>query len=120
MIVAIPATGEDLTAEIDPRFGRAGRFLIVDTDTDEIRVVENVQNLSASQGAGIQSAKGVLDAGATDVLTAHVGPKAFSTLSAGGARIYTGLSGSAGDALAMLTGGKLKPAAGADVQGHWA
>ena len=32
MKVAVSFTGKDLTAQIDPRFGRCGYFIIVETD----------------------------------------------------------------------------------------
>jgi predicted Fe-Mo cluster-binding NifX family protein len=104
---------------VDPRFGRAAQFLIVNTETDEVHVVANTQNLNAAQGAGIQSAKTVLDAGAEAVLTRHVGPKAFATLNAGGVAVYTGISGGASEAVDQLKAGKLTPADRADVEGHW-
>jgi predicted Fe-Mo cluster-binding NifX family protein len=120
MIVAIPVAGSALSAEMDPRFGRAEQFLLVDTETDQMRVLANNQNLNAPQGAGIQAAKAVLDAGAEAVLSRHVGPKAFATLTAGGATVYTGISGTADDALQQLRSGQLNPSQGADVDGHWA
>jgi len=53
MKIGIPATGETLEAVIDPRFGRCKFFVIVDTDTMEVRAVSNSGG-KAGEGAGIQ------------------------------------------------------------------
>ena len=36
MKIAVTAQGGELTSELDPRFGRAAWFVIVDTDTGEL------------------------------------------------------------------------------------
>ena len=35
MKIAFPASGDTLDAQLDARFGRAAKFIIVDSDTDE-------------------------------------------------------------------------------------
>jgi predicted Fe-Mo cluster-binding NifX family protein len=119
MKVAITIQGEELSSPIDPRFGRAAGFLVVDTETSKFSYIENKQNLQAAQGAGIQTGKAVVELGVDAVLTGHVGPKAFATLSAGGIAIYTGIRGTACDALDQLKAGTLELSSGADVEGHW-
>jgi len=119
MKLAITAAGDDLQAPLDPRFGRAARFILYDTETKEFDVVDNAQNLNAPQGAGVQSAETVSRLGAECLLTGHCGPKAFRTLTAAGIRIYTGLSGSVADAIHRYESGQLEAAADADVEGHW-
>ncbi|MBW2000092.1 MAG: NifB/NifX family molybdenum-iron cluster-binding protein, partial [Deltaproteobacteria bacterium] len=52
MRVAVSSQGEDLNAEVDPRFGRASKFLVVDTKDMSFEVVENSQSLNLPQGAG--------------------------------------------------------------------
>jgi predicted Fe-Mo cluster-binding NifX family protein len=43
MIIAVTAQGTDLKGEVDPRFGRANHFLLVDSETMDFQVAENQQ-----------------------------------------------------------------------------
>jgi predicted Fe-Mo cluster-binding NifX family protein len=118
--VVITAQGPGLDSPVDPRFGRARHFVLFDTESGEYSGYDNAHNLNAPQGAGIQAAQAVARLGAEAVLTGHVGPKAFTTLQAANIAIYTGVSGTVEEAIAQFKSGRLKPAARADVQGHWA
>ena len=119
MRVVVTAQGPTLDALADPRFGRAKYLILVDTDTGEHSAVDNEINLNAAQGAGIQAAQNVAQLGAEAVLTGHVGPKAFMTLQAANIAVYTGVSGTVGEAIEQFKSGRLTAAAKADVQGHW-
>jgi predicted Fe-Mo cluster-binding NifX family protein len=119
MKIAITTSGHDLDAPIDPRFGRARRFLLVDQERHEVTIVENQQNRGLAQGAGIQAAQQVVDAGATALLTGHCGPKAFAVLRAAGVAVHAGAAGSAREALDALLAGEIPAADAADVDGHW-
>ena len=119
MKLAITSQGTDLNSPVDPRFGRAKYFLLVDSESGECTAQDNSQNLNAVQGAGIQAARNVIDAGAEAVVTGHVGPKAFTTLQAAHIKVHTGASGSAREALEQFQAGKLPDAGSPDVQGHW-
>ncbi|MCA1793700.1 MAG: hypothetical protein LC660_07485 [Desulfobacteraceae bacterium] len=44
MKIAITSTGRDLSAEVDPRFGRAAYILVVDTDTLDFEIIDNAEN----------------------------------------------------------------------------
>ncbi len=119
MKVAVSATAKNLEAQVDPRFGRAAWFLLVDPDTLEYEAIENTQNLQAPQGAGIQAAVLVARQKAEAVLTGHCGPKAFDTLKAAGVGVVVGVSGSVREALEQFKAGKCAYAQSADVSGHW-
>jgi len=119
MKVVVTAQGAGLDSPVDPRFGRAAYFVLVDTDTGEATAEDNAQNLNAPQGAGIQAGQTVARLGAEAVLTGHVGPKAFTTLQAAGIRVYAGASGTVREAVEALKAGRLEAAEKADVQGHW-
>jgi len=119
MKLAITSEGESLQSPVDPRFGRAKFFVVVDTETQAVIAVHNAANLNAAQGAGIQAGKIVVELGVKTLLTGHVGPKAFATLQAGNVEIYTGASGTVANAIEQLKAGQLKAAQGADVVGHW-
>jgi len=120
MKIAITAQGTELASEVDPRFGRASYFLVVDTDTGECTPVDNTVNLNSAQGAGVQSGMKVADLGVEALVSGHVGPKAFSVLKTAGVKMYTGATGSVADALEAFKEGKLTLAEDADVDGHWA
>jgi len=108
-----------MDAQADPRFGRAAGFIIYDTDGGKFEYIDNKQNLQAMQGAGIQAAKTVVDAGAKAVITGHCGPKAFMTLKSAGIAIYTGASGPVSGVVEKFKRGEFSEARDADVQGHW-
>ena len=120
MKIIITSEGTSLESPVDPRFGRAKHFLLMDTDTGEFSAHDNTQNLNAAQGAGIQAAQSAARLGAEAVLTGHVGPKAFTTLQAANIAVYTCVSGTVKEAIEQFNSGRLAPAKNADVEGHWA
>lgn len=85
--IAVTSEGPTLQHAVDPRFGRAGGFVVVDTDTMETTYVDNGASQVLAQGAGIQAAENIVNAGAEVLLTGFVGPKAFAALQAAGVRI---------------------------------
>lgn len=117
--IAFTTSGNDLSAPLDRRFGRAPRFLIYDLDSRNFELVDNIQNLNAAQGAGIQSAQTVAGAGAKAVVTGNCGPKAFRVLRAAGVSIYNTDLVTVAEALNAYLSGKLKEADAANVEGHW-
>lgn len=119
MKIALTATGETLDAGIDPRFGRAAGFIIYDTSDKSFIYMGNPVKLESVQGAGIQTAKNIIDSGAKKVITGNVGPKAFTTLNTAGIEIYTGASGTVKEALKALEDGNLEKTESANVSGHW-
>ena len=119
MKIVVTSQGSDLNAQVDPRFGRARSFLVVDTDTEEFSVHDNTQNLNAVQGAGIQAGRTVAELGVEAVVTGNVGPKAFAALQAAGVKIYLGASGTVKEAVEQFKAGQLQDASKANVEGHW-
>ncbi|HNX97527.1 MAG TPA: NifB/NifX family molybdenum-iron cluster-binding protein [Candidatus Aminicenantes bacterium] len=119
MKIAFSATSDSLDAALDPRFGRAKGFLVVDLDQDRSEFIDNHQNLNAAQGAGIQAAETVSRSGAGALVTGHCGPKAFRALAASGIRIYHTDATTVAEALARYREGKLVEVGAADVEGHW-
>jgi predicted Fe-Mo cluster-binding NifX family protein len=93
MKIAVSARGKTLESEMDPRFGRAAYFILIDPESMAFEVLENRQNLSLPQGAGIQAAQTVVDHGARAVITGNCGPKAFRVLQAAGVQVAVGLTG---------------------------
>jgi predicted Fe-Mo cluster-binding NifX family protein len=120
MLVAVSSTGDTLDSAVDPRFGRAAKFVIVDTETGEYRAIDNAQSIGAVQGAGIQAAHTVSRQAAEYVITGHCGPKAFRALAAAGIKVILGVDGTVGEAVEKLKAGEVSPSDGANVEGHWA
>ncbi len=117
MKIAITSTGKTLDSQVDPRFGRAACFIIIDTETTDFSVIEN-ESAAASGGAGISSAKAVIDAGAQAVLTGNCGPNAERTLTAAGVKLYTGVTGTVAEAIEHFKNGRLTMASGPNVEPH--
>jgi predicted Fe-Mo cluster-binding NifX family protein len=72
---------------VDPRFGRAAGFVVVDLATMATSYIDNGGSQAMAQGAGIQAAENVAKAGAGVLLSGFVGPKAFQALLAGGIQV---------------------------------
>lgn len=98
MKIAISAAGEQLTSNINSRFGRCDYFMIYDTETQEATAVENGGRLSPG-GAGVATAKMVADLGVQAVITGLVGPKAFNALKGAGITIYSSNGGTVEQAI---------------------
>ncbi len=120
MKVAVTVQGRDLDAAVDPRFGRAAGFLIVDTASGALEYLDNTSGIGAAQGAGIEAARRIAERGAHVLLTGHCGPNAYRALQAAGIKVCSGLAGgNAREAVEQYEAGTLPEATGADVQGHW-
>ena len=108
MKIAISATGKDLDSAIDPRFGRASYFIIVDAESGNIvNVIDNLAAQDAAQGAGINAATLVAGSGAQTVLTGQIGPKAFEVLQASGIKMISNVSGTVGEAIEQYKKGTI-------------
>jgi len=120
MKLAFTTSGSTLESSLDPRFGRAPKFLLYDTETKTAVAIDNTPALNAAQGAGVQAAEAVVKAGADGLVTGHVGPKAFRVLTAAGITIFLTDAPTIAEALGRWSEGKLSPAPSPDVEGHWA
>ena len=98
MRIAVSSSGVDLDSQIDPRFGRAQNFLIVNPENWEFEVFEN-PNRDAAQGAGIQSAQFAAGKDISVVITGRCGPNAERVLSSSRIQIITGAKGKVKDAI---------------------
>jgi len=120
MKIAFTSTGKDLSSDMDPRFGRAKYFVVMDDETNKAESSDNAQNLNAAQGAGIQAAESVARLGAGVVITGNIGPKAFRILNAAGIKVYLSDICTVDEAVRRFKAGELKPVLAANVEGHWA
>jgi len=85
--LAITSEGPLLDDQVDPRFGRAAGFIIIDLETMDFQYQDNGAGQARAQGAGIQAAEIVTQSGVDAVLTGFVGPKAFQALAATGIQV---------------------------------
>jgi predicted Fe-Mo cluster-binding NifX family protein len=118
MKIAVSSTGNSVDSLIDPRFGRCGTFLILDTETMKAESVVN-DSLSAAHGAGIGAAQKVASLGVKAVITGHVGPNAHMALSGAGVDIYTASEGTVKEAVELLKKGGLSKVSSPTVGGHF-
>ncbi len=119
MKLAITATGTNLSADVDPRFGRASYILVVDADTLAVEVIDNAANKDSFKGAGIQAAAAVSDKGAEVLLTGFCGPNAFKTLDAAGVRVVNDVSGTVQYAVERFKAGEYTFSSSPNAEGHW-
>jgi len=110
--------GDNLDSDVDPRFGRCKYFLIIDTDSMNVKSVSN-DSMMASGGAGIQAAQMVAKTGAGIVITGNIGPNAFQTLKAAGVKVITGVNGGIKDVVDMFNRGELKKIEVSSVGSHF-
>jgi len=121
MLIAIAAQGGSMDSPVEERFGRAAGFIICDTEKSGLRWHDNSQNLQSAQGAGIQSAKHVIESDATVLIARNVGPKAYDLLERAGVAMYLCPEECrlAGEAIDKFKAGMLQRLSGANQEGHW-
>ncbi|KPJ55174.1 hypothetical protein AMJ47_01515 [Parcubacteria bacterium DG_72] len=113
MRICITATGNNLDAALDPRFGRAMYFLIVDNKGKLIKAIKNT-GVQAMRGAGITAAQIVAKEKVNVVITGNIGPNASMVLGSSGIKIFLGNPAmSVREVLQEYQKGKLQEAKGA-------
>lgn len=117
--IAITSEGPNLDDAVDPRFGRAAGFIVVDPQTLEFEYIDNGASQTMAQGAGIQAAENVVRAGANVLLTGYVGPKAFLALEAGKIKVAQNLENmTVRQAVECYNKGEVEWAAAPNRMGH--
>jgi predicted Fe-Mo cluster-binding NifX family protein len=115
--VAVTSQGSVLSSELDPRFGRARYFVVVDLESGEVVAHDNGANLQATHGAGTQAAQDVVHLGAEAVITGNLGPKAAAALRAASVPVYRQTWGTVRDAIEQFKAGRLQQVSDADAFG---
>ena len=118
MKICVSAESSSLDAPIDPRFGRCPYFVIVDSETMQFEVIQNMAS-GATGGAGIQAAQTIASKGAEVLITGNVGPNAFQALSAASIKIVTGASGTIREVVEKYKKGELGETGAPTVGGHF-
>lgn len=105
--IAISSEGPTLEDWVDPRFGRAGGFVVVELPERKLEYIDNGASQMMAMGAGIETAERMAAAGVEVVLSGYVGPKAFAALSAAGIKICQDVEGlTVGEAIDNYVAGK--------------
>lgn len=119
MRICITCLGSTLDSQIDPRFGRAQYFLIVN---EKGKLEEAVANpgIRAMRGAGISAAQEISNKGVNILITGNIGPNAFGVLATTGIKVFLVSSTiSAKEAFKMWKENKLSEVKAPSVGGHF-
>lgn len=79
MKIAISASGKNAESLLDKRFGRCEYFQIHDTESGEIKVLDN-NGQNSSGGAGIAASNQLIDEDVDVIITGSLGPNAFELI----------------------------------------
>ena len=118
MKVAVSSNGENLDAQLDPRFGRCQFFLVVNPDDMSFEACNN-ESAAQGGGAGIQAAQFLASQGVAAVITGNCGPNAVQTLSAAGIELFGGQTGTVREVVERFKKGDLRPTSEATVDSHF-
>ena len=118
MKLAVSSSGNNLEAQLDPRFGRCAYFLVINPDDMGFEAFEN-ESAFQGGGAGIQAAQFLASQGVDSVITGNCGPNAVQTLSAAGIDLFTGQAGIVREVVERFKKGHLSPSSEATVDSHF-
>ncbi len=116
-IIVTAKNKQGLESELDPRFGRANYFALVDTESRDLNFIEN-SAAEASSGAGVGAAQLVADQKVDVVISGKFGPKAFNGLNAANIKLYSSNSGTLAEVVKEYNKGNLKQLSNASNSGH--
>ena len=117
--IAITSDGPTLGDQVDPRFGRAAGFIVIDLETMDFEYIDNGASQAMAQGAGIQAAEIVAGSGVQAILTGYVGPKAYMALEAAGIRVAQNIENmTVAQAIERFKQGQVEWAGSPNKQGH--
>lgn len=116
-IVAISAEGPSTDDAVDPRYGRAGGFVLAAFPHGDLSLAPSITYLDngdaqiRATGAGIATTEHLADAGVNVVISGYVGPKAFEALQAAGITVIQDMDGmTVGQALKKYRAGECQTA----------
>lgn len=79
MKVAIGLEENSYNSRVDGRFGRAGYFIIINSETKEYEIIENFAKDEVS-GAGLKVVRTLVDLGVDEIIVGEIGPKVETLL----------------------------------------
>ena len=119
MKICITSLGPNLDSPIDPRFGRAQYFLVLDEDGNLRESLPN-SGMGAMRGAGIAASQQIVNQGVEVLITGNIGPNAFGALLASKIKVFLGPPGiSVKEVFKMWKENKLSQIQAPSVPGHF-
>ena len=111
MKIAVSSTGKNLESKVDEIFGRCPYFIIVEFKDNKIKGSVTVKNLVSRQtsGAGIATARMIVEKGANIIITGSIGPRALDVLRQFEVKVYFG-KGLVKDVLQQFINSELREA----------
>lgn len=117
MKIAISANGNDLNANLEPRFGRCPFFAVYNDEEKKWSFIANPGALEGS-GAGIKAAQFLAEQQIDVLLTGELGPNASRLLNSIGIDVYSLNEVPLEEALKQYRQGEAKPIKEATVNAH--
>ncbi len=93
MKICFTSLGGGIDSPIDPRFGRARYFIILDEKGNVDKVIPN-EGSESQRGAGILAAQTIASEKVNALVSGNVGPNAFNLLSSSGIEMFSASAGS--------------------------
>ncbi len=120
MKIAVATTRGGLDDQVSSVFGRCPTFTLVETEGNEIKDVEVIQNefSAVGGGAGIQVAQFIAEKKAEVVMTGNFGPNAARILSPAGIQMVQ-VQGSVREAVMGYLNGEIKSVSRSTVDDHF-
>ncbi len=87
MKIAISSKDKGIKSQISDRFGRADYFVIVDTDTNELKAIENTAK-DEPTGAGGMAVRLIAKENVEIIIAPEIGPKAATAIKAFNIKAY--------------------------------
>ena len=108
MKVCVPTMGQNGLSElVSPHFGRAPTFTVVETTTDQVKVLQNTSEHMGGVGLPPEIMAG---AGVQAMLCSGLGPRAIQMFEEYGIEVYVGASGTVSEAVQAWKNGLLQMA----------
>lgn len=108
MLIAVASNGhEGLDDEICGHFGKAPTYTLFDTDTGNVRTIDNKSEHTGGTGTPPMQLE---SEGVNVVLCGGLGPKAITALGERKIEVFVGCTGTVGEALESWKAGKLAKA----------
>lgn len=117
MKICITSLEEDINSPIDPRFGRARYFIILDEKGNIQKVITNAGSES-QRGAGVLAAQTIVSEKVDVIISGGVGPNSFNLLGASGIKMFSAVNGSVEDNFQAWKDGQLKEISSAVSPGY--
>ena len=109
MKIAVSARGQSPQDPLEPSFGRCAGFVVFDTNTQTSSFLDNSPQQDLAQGAGIQTAQMVSQAGVDVLISGRIGPKALQALGQSRIQLFASSAATVQEAIDAFQRNELSP-----------